>query len=343
MLHRTPVVIRMICLTLLAALLPLAGGCATDKQVISQAAQAHTGLQPAVVTDPQLSSYLQQVGNRVIASGQQLYQAGYGPAAQDKKDDSSWMFSNAMQFHLVASKEMNAFTTGGEHMYVYTELFETCKNEDELAAVMAHEYAHVYSRHVAKGMNRQTYAMIGAGAAGAAGYAYGGKDNGTTYASTFASAAAAGLGFANLSFTRGDESQADEVGFQFYVNAGWDPNRFSGFFKTLIAKGYDTSSALTSDHPTLASRVEQVNLWVAKLPPQSANLRKPDIANDAQFKALQTRATQVVAAMPKSDAQNKAQLMLASFPSCVSQKDAANQQAARNKLNALLQQPSQGK
>ncbi len=93
-------------------------GCATDRQVISQAAQTHQGLQPAVITDPQLAGYIQRVGDRIIASARVLYQQGYGPAAQDKKEDPSWMFSNAMQFHLVASDTLNAFTTGGEHMYI---------------------------------------------------------------------------------------------------------------------------------------------------------------------------------------------------------------------------------
>jgi predicted Zn-dependent protease len=336
--HRTISLTRVLSLVLVGMLLPILGGCASDKQVISQAAEVHQGLQPAVITDPQLARYIQQIGDRVIASARQLYQQGYGPAAKDKSDDSSWMFSNAMQFHLVASDTLNAFTTGGEHMYIYSQLLQTCKNEDELAAVVAHEYAHVYSRHVAKGMNRQ-YAVLGAaGAAGALGYAAGSKEDRMGSAATFASAAAAAGSFIGLTYTRGDEAQADEVGYQFYVHAGWDPNRFAGFFKTLIDKGMDTSSALTSDHPTLASRVENVNKWTAQLPPQAAQWRQPDTANDAQFKALQARTTQVVASMPKDETINKAKLLLAAFPSCVTPEDQPKQKAAQQQIAALLQQ-----
>src|SRR5436190_1907760 len=146
-----------------------ATGCVTDNQVISQAKQFHGGLEPAVIQDQELSNYLQQVGERIITAAKELDQQGYGPPTH-KQTDSSWMFGNNMKFHFVNSKTLNAFTTGGDHMYIYTELFQQCKSEDELAAVMAHEYGHVYARHVQKGMDRQ-YGMLGAaGLAGVGGY-----------------------------------------------------------------------------------------------------------------------------------------------------------------------------
>jgi len=46
-----------------------------------------------------------------------------------------------LQVHLVNSKTLNAFTTGGNHMYIYNQLFQEARSEDELAGVMSHEYA----------------------------------------------------------------------------------------------------------------------------------------------------------------------------------------------------------
>ncbi|HEX2973799.1 MAG TPA: M48 family metalloprotease, partial [Tepidisphaeraceae bacterium] len=147
----------------------IAGGCMpSDRSVIDQAQQFNGGIEPAIMKDAELAGYIQQVGDRVIDAAKRTQQA------QDP--DSQWMFSKNMQFHLVNSKTLNAFTTGGEHMYVYNELFQQCKSEDELAAVVAHEFAHVYGRHVAKGMRRQYYTLGAAAAAGGAGYVYGGKE-----------------------------------------------------------------------------------------------------------------------------------------------------------------------
>ena len=188
-------------------------GCATDKNVIAQADQVHGSLQPAVMDDPELANYMQQVGDRIIDVAQELDKQHYGPKSHfSEKDD--WMFSNRMKFHLVNSKTLNAFTTGGEHMYIYLELFLECQSEDELAAVMSHEYGHVYARHVQKGMNRQYGALAAAAAAGGAGYALGGQEHG----SRICQRQAAGLGlagaqFLNMGFTRGDEDEADKLGF----------------------------------------------------------------------------------------------------------------------------------
>src|SRR5687767_978458 len=139
------------------------GGCATDQQVMQAASGMHQQLEPTIIEDPELANYLQSVGERIIASAQDLSRQGYGPKSH-KSSDTSWMFGDKMKFHFVNSNTLNAFTTGGEHMYIYTELFETAKTEDELAAVMAHEYAHIYGRHVNKGMNRQYGAMAAAAA-----------------------------------------------------------------------------------------------------------------------------------------------------------------------------------
>lgn len=318
----------------------LLGGCVKDQQVVAQADQLHQGLEPAVMTDPQLASYMQQVGDRIIAAARQLDAQGFGPESH-RSEDTSWMFSQQMQFHLVNSKTLNAFTTGGDHMYIYNELFQNCKDEDELAAVMAHEYGHVYARHVAKGMNRQ-YAMLGvAGAAGAAGYAAGGKDQGASYASMAAGATLAAAQFVGMGFTRKDENQADELGFAFYTHAGWDPNQFAGFFRTMIEKGYDKTPGMLSDHPTLASRVEETEQRVAQLPPEARSWRRPPVADPNQFHQLQARANQVAQTMPDDKTLAKAQQLLNAFPSCVAAVEAPQQIQAQQQVATEAQQMAQ--
>jgi predicted Zn-dependent protease len=304
------------------------GGCAVkDRQVIAQAESTHGELQKAVVTDPQMAPYIQQVGDRIVTAGGELYKSGKAKPKKESGEDRSWMFStNTMRFHFVNSETLNAFTTGGEHMYVYTELLRQCKNENELAAVMAHEYAHVFGRHVQSGMTRQTLAMIGTtGAAGAAQLA-GGSEKGSTYSQYAGTAAGAIAGLATAGFTRGDESEADELGFRFYVAAGWDPDQFAGFFRTLL--GVEKSSGrssgglaeFTSDHPSTAARVANAEKWAAdykrKNPDWQSKLVRP-VADESSFSQIKARSTAIASQMPSDKALTAQKLATALPRSCL--------------------------
>src|SRR3954452_706308 len=325
----------LLLVALLALVLMGAGGCANDQKVKAVADSAQVELKPAVMEDPELQAYLQKIGERVIHTAAAMDKEGYGPKSHTKSEDNAWMFSDKMKFYLVSSDQLNAFTTGGDYMYVYEELFLNCRSEDELAAVMAHEYAHVYARHVKSGMDRQTGQSVGTGVvAGAAGVASlllgGGLSSSVSNAETAGSAASSAGKFIGMGFTREDEDEADEIGFAFYSRAGWDPHHFADFFKHMIAAGYDKTPEMMSDHPKLSNRVAHTEKRVAALPADAGQWRKPPIADPQQFAALQQRSTQLAKSMPNDKTVQKAQAMLASFPSCVSPKDHPGHQAAQS-------------
>jgi predicted Zn-dependent protease len=320
-------------LALLFPLLPfLSAGCASDSQVRAQADETHAQLEPAVIKDAELSQYLQHLGERVAATAAELDKEHVGPKSHFK-EDNSWMFSTD-EFHLVNSEQLNAFTTGGSHMYVYAQLMQTCRSEDELAAVVSHEFAHVYSRHVHKGMNRQLWTVGGAAALGAAGYAAGGKEHGTEYATYGLALGMVAGNFIGLGYTRDDEAEADKYGFDFYVRAGWDPAHFGDFFQALIDKGYDKTPEFQSDHPSLSSRVQAAHVRAQQLPAEAAGWRKPPIADPARFEALKLRAAQVAKTTKKDTELGKAQLLLRSVPSCLLPVDTAEQKDAQEQLKA---------
>jgi predicted Zn-dependent protease len=321
----------------LALAIPLLSACATDRQVIAQAADAHTSLEPAVIRDSQLAGYMQAMGERIIAAASELDRQGVGPDSHKMKgEDNKWMFRDG-KFHLVNSKTLNAFTTGGEHMYIYSELMQTSRSEDELAAVMAHEFAHVYGRHVHEGMNRQ-YRILGVSAGlGLVGLAVGGKEHGEEYGTTALLSAQTVGQFLNLGYTRDDESEADDYGFRFYTRAGWDPARFGDFFQQLIDKGFETKSEMTSDHPSLSSRVAAAKQRAAKLPPEAKSWRRPPIADGRAFVALQDRARQIGASMKSSEQLATAQTLLSAVPSCVTPEDQADQRNAQQRLARALE------
>jgi predicted Zn-dependent protease len=321
--HRPNWIVRPLASLAVVCLLAAAGGgCAvTDKTVIPQARQFHTTLEPAVIeptNDKVLAGYLQTVGDRIIAAAAD-YNRRRGGTKENRAEDSRWMFEpGGMKFLFVNSKTLNAFTTGGEFMYIYTELFRQCRNEDELAAVMAHEFAHVYARHVHSGMKRQQWLAGGTVAASLVGAAAGG-DSIASYAGGLTGAA---LGLAGMKFTRNDENEADKLGFIFYVRAGWDPDQFAGFFQTMIDKGMDTTPEMMSDHPSLKNRVAATKDRASRLPPESREWRRAPVASVTEFRRLQDRAADVGRTMPNDTSLAQTQELLAAVSrSCLTPRD----------------------
>jgi predicted Zn-dependent protease len=312
-------------------------GCATDRQVIQQAEGTHGELKPAVIEDSEVKDYLGSIGTRIVEAAKEADKAHDAPPAHfEKGEENTWMFQGE-QFHLVNSKTLNAFTTGGSHLYVYSELLETCKTEDELAAVMSHEFAHVYSRHVQKGMDRQYTAMGLSAGAGLVGVAVGGKEHGAAYGSTALMSATTVSQFLNLGYTRDDEAEADKYGFKFYARAGWDPDHFGDFFQQLIDKGLDKTPEIQSDHPSLASRVKAAHEHATELPPDAKSWRKPPIKDAAAFAAFKQHVASVGSSMKTSEQLAKAQTLLTSVPSCVTPMDQPDQKQAQDKLAKALQ------
>src|SRR5882672_12870269 len=134
----------------LLILLALVAGCGArtspgDQSLIAQADALHRAFAPAIVNDPPLRGYLQQISARLLAAArdvakeQSLAQSG---------DGNDWMFSRDVQFHVAQCGVPNAFTTGGNHVYVLVGALERCQSEDELAAAFAHAYTHTLLRHI---------------------------------------------------------------------------------------------------------------------------------------------------------------------------------------------------
>jgi predicted Zn-dependent protease len=318
----------------LLLLLGLTTGCVSDKAVMAQADDAHRELEPAVITDRTLEEYVQAVGDRVVETAREMTSQGYGPKG-NKGEDSEWMFQD-IQFHMVNSPTLNAFTTGGQHIYLYSKLFTTVKTEDEFAAVVAHEFAHIYGRHVQKGMNRQ-YTVLGAAAAAAVGgYALGGENRETIALAAGGGTLAAGQ-FLGMGFTRDDEDEADKMGFAFYTRAGWDPEQFAGFFQAMIDLGHDKSPEIASSHPKLSNRVKNTERRISELPPTAKQWRQRNIASDREFRQYQQRANEYARRNPPNEKTKAAQLMLAAFPSCVAPEDLPEQKRAQQQVLEKLE------
>ena len=122
------------------------------------------------------------------------------------------------RFSVVRSSAVNAFATPGGYIYVNHGLITLVENEGELAAVIAHEIAHVHTRHIADMVSKQTKLSIAALAAAIAGAFLGGGGEVTAAAMSFSIAAMQTL---SLKYSRDNEEEADRYGLVYLTEAGY--------------------------------------------------------------------------------------------------------------------------
>lgn len=164
------------------------------------------------------------------------------------------------QFHfsVIQSSAINAFATPGGYVYVNRGLINLCQSENELAGVLAHEIAHVNSRHIAQQIEKSQKINMASLAAVLAGVFLGGGGVGTEAALGLTMATSSAL---SLKYSRENEEEADRLGMSYLVNAGYDGTGMLTFLKTM--KNYEFySSTLPSyfmTHPGTDERIGYID------------------------------------------------------------------------------------
>lgn len=166
---------------------------------------------------------------------------------------------------LFQKNEPNAFALPGGKVGVYTGIFQVAKNQDELAAVVAHEIGHVISRHHDERITRQLEAQTALGIAGAlVGSRYG--QGAANAVSQFGGAGAQALFV--LPNSRAQESEADVVGQQIMARAGFDPRQAVNLWQNMIAASQSRPPEFLSTHPDPRSRLNELSNRAGALMPQ---------------------------------------------------------------------------
>ena len=188
------------------------------------------------VTDPEVVNYVQGVAKKIFVS------------ADKDRPGVKWQV-----FVIDDPKQVNAFATPGGYLYVYTGLLMAADNEAQLAGVWGHESGHVVARHSARqmvdAMGLETVIGIGLG------------QNPNQLAQLAATLAAKG---ALLSYSRTDETEADEYGARYSAQAGYDPHGIIQFFEKLkTMEGEQPAFAqYLSDHPATGERITHLQQYI---------------------------------------------------------------------------------
>ncbi len=219
-----------------------------------------------VIEDPELNEYLSSLGYRLVA--------------QSERPDLDF------QFFMVKQNSINAFAAPGGFIGVHTGLLTTAENESEVAAVLAHEVAHVTQHHLIRTVEDMkkvslpiALAMIGAVIAA--------QQSGTS-SDAAPAAIMAGMGALQqniLNFTREHEYEADRVGIKTLAQASFDPTAMATFFARMdrvMRPNGDRPPEFLSTHPVSAARISEAKSRAAQIKPveiQSDSIKNIHLAN----------------------------------------------------------------
>ena len=138
------------------------------------------------------------------------------------------------QFFVVDQKVPNAFALANGTVVLHSSMLTMLENEAQLAAVIGHEIAHATQEHTYRQMQYHKKALMALRIGAAIGAAYGGR----------AVADLANLTEAAIrnGYNRSLENQADRVGTEYMMAAGYDPREAARVWKVMALKN--------GDHPT---------------------------------------------------------------------------------------------
>jgi hypothetical protein len=143
----------------------------------SDASVFHDAIRGAINDNSELQRYFNAIGERLITAAEDRYKQ-----------------RTPVTFYLCDGETTNVATLGSSNVYITNKLFQACRNEDELAAMMAHGYAHILLRQVAP--------------------ATGGGDPKKIALAT------EGM------FTSAQEREANQLAYWLYARGGWSPERY---------------------------------------------------------------------------------------------------------------------
>jgi predicted Zn-dependent protease len=164
-------------------------------------------------------------------------------------------------FHLLADTQtVNAFALPGGQVFITRALFNLLQSDGELAGVLGHEAGHVVARHTSEQLAKSQLIQGLAGAAGVGLY-----DPNNPQSATAAQMAVLVGNIIDMKYSRGDESQADQLGVRFMSQAGYDPRSMIKVMQILKqAGGNGGQPEFLSTHPDPGNRIQAIQKEIDK-------------------------------------------------------------------------------
>ena len=214
-------------------------------------------------TDPLMRTYLEDL----------IYRLSETSEVRDRR----------FEFIILEDKTINAFAAPGGIIGINLGMFLNTQKEGELASVMCHELAHLSQRHFARSQNRNSplanaLMILGSIAVAAA--------SRNPEAILIAPAAMQQM---SINYTRSNEKEADRIGFNNLVKAGFNPDDMTMMFQRMQDKYQNEDSEQFSylmTHPLPSERLTDMRIRADSLEKDS----KDNFRDNLDFYFMQKRA-----------------------------------------------------
>ena len=170
---------------------------------------------------------------------------------------------------LIKTNEVNAMALPGGKVIVLSGLYEgkdaLVKGDDELAAVLAHEIAHVNCRHSTEELTRNLpWELLLMG-----GMLYAEYKEDENLQAIFGGAFLFHQGLIVTKYSRKDEAEADRVGLFYMARAGYDPRAAVRLWERAAQEESKLDDALNilSTHPTSGKRAQKLRELLPEVMP----------------------------------------------------------------------------
>lgn len=238
----------------------VAKAATTANEVLTPEVQYHIGQGAAAQLVDKYGVYENQSANRYVnLIGHSLAQFSTRPEV-----------FNGYHFQILDTAEINAFATPGSTIFVTRGMLKLCASEDELAAVLAHEIAHIQGEHAMQMIKESRgadfwktlgMAAITIGTDGAAKQIA--KFVGPMIGDTFQTLTVSG-------YSRDLERNADIEGTRILTKTGYDATAMVSLLEKMD-KALASGKGFGSTHPHTSERIMLVKKEVGNAKPQPVN------------------------------------------------------------------------
>lgn len=156
------------------------------------------------------------------------------------------------EFEVFEDPSANAFALPGGKVGINTGLLKIATTEGQLAAVVAHEMAHVTSNHAQSRVQRNQTIALGGAILGAV---LSGSESGQELGQLAQKGGEIAFG---LTFSRAQELEADQIGTVFMARAGYDPADAITLWERMGASQQSSTPEFLSTHPVSATRIQKL-------------------------------------------------------------------------------------